>query len=285
MGGLLFIFEWPSKEAAEKILEANLIWIQQWFDDVKMWKEDGEPYVRLAWINFEGIPVLARNLNTVKLIAKDFGKLLEVGRLDFDVSVLQQVKALILVPCMEDINQVINVKLNGRKLEEEFVDPTIEMSDEDGYSGDHQKLEQEVDGYMPFHSPMVVPRDMGLEDLENDNALSDLVIPVGDNDKELDELLYSFQRIADSSNSELPKTINRKRGKSKYNKLVVGSTMVAPALVSNENSNEVLDESSAMKRIGKQIGFVFEGNDDNERALLVHLEPSLLLFLVFVSFQ
>ncbi|GKA48205.1 nucleotide-binding alpha-beta plait domain-containing protein, partial [Tanacetum coccineum] len=115
MGGLSFLFEWPSKEAAEKSLEANLIWIQQWFDDVKMWNEDGEPYVRLAWINFEGIPVLARNLNTVKLVAKDIGKLLEVGRLDFDVSVLQQVKTLILVPCMEDINQVINVKLNGRK--------------------------------------------------------------------------------------------------------------------------------------------------------------------------
>ncbi|GKF30779.1 hypothetical protein Tco_0100577, partial [Tanacetum coccineum] len=53
MGGLTFLFEWPSREAAVKSLEANLIWIQQWFDDVKMWKADGESYGRLAWITFE----------------------------------------------------------------------------------------------------------------------------------------------------------------------------------------------------------------------------------------
>ncbi|PWA87787.1 hypothetical protein CTI12_AA066030 [Artemisia annua] len=53
VGGLSFLFEWDSKETAIKSLEENKIWVQQWFDDLKMWEDNGESYGRLTWIHIE----------------------------------------------------------------------------------------------------------------------------------------------------------------------------------------------------------------------------------------
>nr|GEX19815.1 hypothetical protein [Tanacetum cinerariifolium] len=86
-----------------------------WVVKAKNFKMDGdETNGRLAWIKFEGLSILARNLNTIKLLAKDFRKLLEVRRLDFDVSIFHPIKALLLIPYMDDVNQVIKIKLNGK---------------------------------------------------------------------------------------------------------------------------------------------------------------------------
>ncbi|GKD97331.1 RNA-directed DNA polymerase, eukaryota [Tanacetum coccineum] len=69
---------------------------------------------RLAWINLEGLPIIARNFKAITTIAKEFGNVLEVRRLDFDSPILQHVNILVLVPSIMEINQVINVKLNGK---------------------------------------------------------------------------------------------------------------------------------------------------------------------------
>ncbi|GKD20158.1 nucleotide-binding alpha-beta plait domain-containing protein, partial [Tanacetum coccineum] len=154
MGGLLFLFEWPSREAALKSLDAKLIWIQQWFDDVKTWKEDGESYFRLAWVNFE-------RDNTSR----------EESEYAFeDRKQTFQLLPSHLTDC-QGKDEEDNHHLNDFPLKEEFVDQTIEMNDDECFSGDHRKSEQEVEGSMAIHSPMVEPRNMGLEDLENDNVI------------------------------------------------------------------------------------------------------------------
>ncbi|PWA60658.1 nucleotide-binding alpha-beta plait domain-containing protein [Artemisia annua] len=113
VGGLSFLFEWDSKETAIKSLEENKIWVQQWFDDLKMWEDNGESYGRLTWIHIEGIPTLARSVNSVKSVVKDFGKILEVGRLDFDSKLILPIKVLMLVANSTEVCQTLNVELNG----------------------------------------------------------------------------------------------------------------------------------------------------------------------------
>ncbi|GJU23576.1 hypothetical protein Tco_1156918 [Tanacetum coccineum] len=59
-------------------LESNKLWLEQWFEDLKLWDENCESSVRLAWINLEGLPIIARNMKAVTTIAKEFGIVLEV---------------------------------------------------------------------------------------------------------------------------------------------------------------------------------------------------------------
>ncbi|GJR68224.1 putative RNA-directed DNA polymerase, eukaryota, reverse transcriptase zinc-binding domain protein [Tanacetum coccineum] len=269
MGGLTFLFEWPSREAAVKSLEANLICIQQWFDDVKMWKADGDSYGRLAWITFEGLQVLTRNLDNVKLITKYLGKLLEVGRLNFDDSV---VNALIDMG-LEDLENDSDINKNNgfNALSPSFNDTMdhvassfISNSDiaQNCFTGSlaHDLENDFIDGPKGTQN---LNRPLSINETSS-GPLPDLNFPAAGNntnnneDKELDELLSSFQRIVESSKNELPKTTNKKRGKSSYKKLVVGSNLVTPTLASTGNIDEVLDDSSAMRRIGEQIGFVFQ---------------------------
>ncbi|GJU81119.1 protein CTR9 [Tanacetum coccineum] len=71
-GGLSFLFEWNSRETASKSLEANKIWLQQWFDDVKPWEEGGDDTGRLTWLNIEGLPALGRNVGAIKSVLNEF---------------------------------------------------------------------------------------------------------------------------------------------------------------------------------------------------------------------
>ncbi|PWA69137.1 hypothetical protein CTI12_AA284990 [Artemisia annua] len=114
VGGLTFLFEWNSKDDANRSMEENMCWIQQWFNDVKPWEEKGELHGRLTWLVIEGLPTLGRNMTAVKTIASRFGKLLEVGRLSLDSNILSPVKTLILTYSMKDIGQPIDVVLNNR---------------------------------------------------------------------------------------------------------------------------------------------------------------------------
>ncbi|GKD63243.1 nucleotide-binding alpha-beta plait domain-containing protein [Tanacetum coccineum] len=77
--GLSFLFEWNSKDSALNSLEANKIWMQQWFDDLKLWEDNGASYGRLSWLIIEGLPPLTINLGSVRSTLSIFGKILEVG--------------------------------------------------------------------------------------------------------------------------------------------------------------------------------------------------------------
>ncbi|PWA63427.1 Serine carboxypeptidase-like 34 [Artemisia annua] len=113
-------------DSALKSLEENKCWLNQWFDDIKPWEEAGELSGRLTWMVIEGLPILGRNLAAVKAIAGRFGRLLEVGRLNFDFKIITPVKTLILTYNMRDVSQRIDVVLNNKSypvriFEEPFV--------------------------------------------------------------------------------------------------------------------------------------------------------------------
>ncbi|GKC64553.1 nucleotide-binding alpha-beta plait domain-containing protein [Tanacetum coccineum] len=189
VGGLSFLFEWPSFEAATKSLSANMLWLQQWFDVLKMWKDNDEAFGRLAWINFDGLPLLGRNLKSVKSIAKDFGKLLEVGRLDFDVSIIHPVKALMLLPCMNDLLPLLDLHahdtnshnyhpddddVEGSLFEDELVDATAKLVDDDDHvSSEHHMTDQEEEKSRSVQCLMVASRVAKHAGIENVSILND----------------------------------------------------------------------------------------------------------------
>ncbi|GJX12766.1 mutator type transposase, partial [Tanacetum coccineum] len=157
------------REEACQSLNENKTWLMQWFDDLKIWEDNGEKSDRITWITIEGLPSLARNLNAVKTITKNFGKILEVGRLDFDPKVLSSIKSLVLTTRMNSICQSVDMMVNGKVypvkvseeqfhvssflrpsssnkfdegstcFEEEYIGPTLdEQADDGGDSGEEE---------------------------------------------------------------------------------------------------------------------------------------------------
>ncbi|GJS85242.1 hypothetical protein Tco_0751783 [Tanacetum coccineum] len=102
---------------------------------------DGGCDEEFTWLNVEGLPPLARNLGAVKKVLSCFGKILEVGRLDYDSKVLSPVKVLVLTYNMCNIYQNLNIMVNDRPcsvrvFEEQFfasslISPTTQASNED----------------------------------------------------------------------------------------------------------------------------------------------------------
>lgn len=114
MGGLSFLFEWSSKEVAAESLLANNVWPHEWFDNVKMWENDGLSFGRLTWLVIDGLPALRRNFAFVKSMVKELGKILEIGRLYVDSKLLLPIKCLVFMSNIMDICQNPTIMLNGR---------------------------------------------------------------------------------------------------------------------------------------------------------------------------
>ncbi|GJX17400.1 hypothetical protein Tco_0218232 [Tanacetum coccineum] len=75
---------------------------------------------RLVWINFEGIPLVARNHKSIFTIASSFRDVLEVIKFDFNLESLQPGKALICLQNLNEIKCVLKSSLNGH-----FVDVKV----------------------------------------------------------------------------------------------------------------------------------------------------------------
>ncbi|GJX30847.1 RNA-directed DNA polymerase, eukaryota [Tanacetum coccineum] len=252
MGGLSLLFEWNSKEVVTKSLDVN-----------------------------EGLPIIGRNISSVKTIIKVFGKLVEIGKLDFDSKLLLperfNTSRLISPPSSNDDEDSM--------FEEEFIGPSIANGDGLAPSGDRcSKLDSvyECQGGSPIVDvrPTVKNIISGLSPILNghhpskDSELahfapsnrpvpyvvehvSDLNAHLGvDGDQELDELLSSFQRIFDMANEPHLANGKKKRTKHKKIKLAVGDTSCLHVLVS-QNKDVTLDDDTQMKLIGKQLGYSF----------------------------
>nr|GEY67172.1 nucleotide-binding alpha-beta plait domain-containing protein [Tanacetum cinerariifolium] len=125
VGGLSLFFECGSRKEACQSLKENKTWLQQWFDDLNLRGDNDVSCGRLTWIIIEGLSVLVRNIGAVKAITNQFGKILEIGRLDFDFKVLSLIKCLVLTSRMYIICQSLDVKDNP-SFEEEFIGPMVE---------------------------------------------------------------------------------------------------------------------------------------------------------------
>ncbi|GJT96692.1 reverse transcriptase [Tanacetum coccineum] len=210
-GGLSFLFEWASKEAASKSLLANNLWMQQWFDNISLWNPNSPPLGRLSWLIIEGLPVIGISISLVKAVVKDYGKILEVGRLDFDSRVLVPVKCLVLMPSMNEMRQSLKVSLNGKEYpiyiyEEQFSASCLLA---------HLVTNKLTISRVPCSENMendngehnVDPINFGQEgNPPNEELLSeDDVVLV----QELDDLLFSFQLLSDKAANMKPLTAKK----------------------------------------------------------------------------
>ncbi|GKG28293.1 hypothetical protein Tco_0406620 [Tanacetum coccineum] len=44
VGDVSFLFEWNSKDIATRSMGENLVWMQQWFNEVKPWEDNGDSH-------------------------------------------------------------------------------------------------------------------------------------------------------------------------------------------------------------------------------------------------
>nr|GEY20298.1 retrovirus-related Pol polyprotein from transposon TNT 1-94 [Tanacetum cinerariifolium] len=88
-------------------------------------KDNGDACDRITWITIEGILSVTRSIEAIKTIIKNFGKILEVRRIDFDSKVLSSIKSIVLTTRMNFVCQSLDVMVNGkvypiRVFEEQF---------------------------------------------------------------------------------------------------------------------------------------------------------------------
>nr|GEV07363.1 RNA-directed DNA polymerase, eukaryota [Tanacetum cinerariifolium] len=212
---LSLVFEWKSKEDAIKSLDVNKVWLQQWFDDLKMWDENCDSYGRLTWLHVEGLPLITRSLGAVKKMLTGFRKILEVGQLDYDSKVLSPVKALVLTYNMGNIYEALNVKVNGkpysvRVFKEQFVASSLISPVAHSSDDDRSTFEEEVVGPSLFG---------GRDDKFPDN------LALEPKDKGLDDLISSFNRLSQNKSQVLK--VAKRRNKGKKTKLYVGEPSFA----------------------------------------------------------
>nr|GEZ91676.1 nucleotide-binding alpha-beta plait domain-containing protein [Tanacetum cinerariifolium] len=94
-------------------MQNNILYLNQWFDDIKPWDVSCLSTGRIVWINIEGVPVLARNHKSILSLAFYFGEVLEVGKFDFNSNFLETAKALVFSKDLKEVNFILKALLNG----------------------------------------------------------------------------------------------------------------------------------------------------------------------------
>ncbi|GJY04135.1 transposon TX1 uncharacterized [Tanacetum coccineum] len=282
---------WNSKDSASTSLQENLMWLNQWFDDLKMWKDDFVVSERLAWIKLDGIPVLV-----LTPLDMDVNRTLKVkvNGVVSSIKVLEDFKQpFILFPptnndlkskssrpqkffVVEDDKEITRVKdlvfSDGTDTETptNFENKTIANDSLENSSNSG------VLGYMNTLGPNieVVPDTQLGQDKPNESYVSrgpitDLNGPmlddilkqgsVGDMDKELDDLMSSFQHISDTAYKVSKGTSLKRKSNNKKKNLVLGDTLISSSFMSAGNCVDFSFEPGVIRKIfGESIDFIYD---------------------------
>ncbi|GKD18028.1 RNA-directed DNA polymerase, eukaryota, partial [Tanacetum coccineum] len=241
LGGLSFMVEWNSKYSASTSLQENLMWLNQWFDDLKMWKDSFIVSERLAWIKLDSILVL------------------------------------VLTPLDMDVNRTLKVKVNGVvpsiKVPQNFVvveDDKDITRIEDLVFSDGTDTETPMNfekGGENHHSSCMEKEELAASPIPMKNAWAQILKwflilnwgSVGDMDKELDDLMLRFQRISDMAYQLSKGTSLKRKSKNKKKNLVFGDTSISSSFMSAGNCVDFSFEPDVIrKRFGESIGFVYD---------------------------
>ncbi|GJU66161.1 nucleotide-binding alpha-beta plait domain-containing protein [Tanacetum coccineum] len=156
-----------SKDAAAQSLEENGVWLQQWFENIKMWDDDSLCVGHLTWLVIGVLPTLGRHIVSIKSISKLFGKTLEIGRMDFDSHILRPTKCLILTSSVNEDSM----------FEEEFVETTRVDRDGAASSECSSPRREEDDKAMSVHSPFFMHGVANSGTMGNEKELNEETIP------------------------------------------------------------------------------------------------------------
>ncbi|GJW01331.1 nucleotide-binding alpha-beta plait domain-containing protein [Tanacetum coccineum] len=233
-----------------------------WVGKAKNYQDaNGDSYGRLTWFFIDGLPLVARNLTAIKTVMKDFGKIVEFGKVDFDSKLILPVKVLMLVdnlfhanhtlplngwdPCYNIIfnhNGLESDNDNDSPFEEEFVRPSVVVENDGDRVRGHPLRNMEDEESTPVHSPVNSTRvshsscigtnkeiNDGTENAHfpiSQGGVKDSKVDHGTNDiqedNELDDLLSSFKCLSQKATTNQSKGGRRKNSKLKKKKLVDG---------------------------------------------------------------
>ncbi|KAM0008544.1 putative RNA recognition motif domain, nucleotide-binding alpha-beta plait domain superfamily [Helianthus debilis subsp. tardiflorus] len=114
VGGLYVIIVFPEDYEAVEFIKKYDVW-NEWFSSLDMWEGQSLPYERLAWINFDGVPVhLAENMVFNKL-AEHYGQVVHASELSLEVIDLSVNRAGVLVDHGELISDTAFLSWKGRR--------------------------------------------------------------------------------------------------------------------------------------------------------------------------
>ncbi|GJR66187.1 nucleotide-binding alpha-beta plait domain-containing protein [Tanacetum coccineum] len=114
IGGLYFLCQWQSEEAAKECLEGNRVVLSNWLSNAEMWDENMDSPGRLVWLEIEGLPICVWDSVSARRIGSIFGSVLEIDSMDLDCSSMNLVGVLIHTYNMEEFCQLLPIKVNGR---------------------------------------------------------------------------------------------------------------------------------------------------------------------------
>ncbi|GKB09430.1 hypothetical protein Tco_0837742 [Tanacetum coccineum] len=198
-------------EAASKSFLANNLWMQPWFDNISLWNPNSPPVGRHSWLIIGGLPVLGRNLSSVKAVVKDYesdGDLFGVRSpkvCEEELVSIHSSRTISRVPCSENMEND-----NG----EHNIDP-INFGQEG-----NPPNEEPVDGPLYPKITNKPPTDSILNfNITSELSKDDVVV-----DQELDDLLSSFQLLSDKADDMKPSTAKKRKAKNKKINLLVGDT-------------------------------------------------------------
>ncbi|GJS17046.1 nucleotide-binding alpha-beta plait domain-containing protein [Tanacetum coccineum] len=237
LGGLSFLFEWSSKEMALKSLKSNNLWLQQWFDDLKPWDDRCLSTGRLVWINFEGIPMVARNHKSIFTLASSFGDVLEA----FNHSVKKLTNGnVILDSLLIKTNLLLRILLVVVGLEKE--EPLMAHSPKIG--SENMNLNSGADLYdedINISSPIK----------SCDSNVGPVIDATPIEFYDPNELLSSFQKISEEVDVNTKIKGYKRKNKGKKKRLVVGGNNCY-SLIHSSNSIDDLNEANTMMNINKK---------------------------------
>ncbi|GJX43861.1 RNA-directed DNA polymerase, eukaryota [Tanacetum coccineum] len=103
---------WRGK--ARNIHALRNIWTLLKQEGLGMWEDNPEPTGRLTWLDVEGLPAIAWDVEAVNKIGSKFGSILETDNMGLDFPISNSVGVLIHTFNMEEIATSMPIKVNKR---------------------------------------------------------------------------------------------------------------------------------------------------------------------------
>ncbi|GJW78982.1 nucleotide-binding alpha-beta plait domain-containing protein [Tanacetum coccineum] len=251
LGGLSYLFEWDSKDIAWESMESNILWLSQWFDELKPWDGICSSVERLILKSLK--TPISGNLTLISFnedepVVEDTFKGEQADRdnsfsddsreLDTEEGELVEVHS-----CNDDLPMGPNMDLLVND----------HSNSEKALGSDHNKALNPNDGpsiksFMP--NTDFEPNGDRVNELANGDCVNEL-------DNELDELLASFKKLSEKDGTNLDTLKGKKKLKHKKKKLLVGGNACSSSQLSRNLDEGGLDDSNELMNFRRNNGYEF----------------------------
>lgn len=114
MGDNVVLIQSRMRNNIKELLEDWDEWIRYWFEWVRPWKPIDVCHKRLVWTRWVGVPLHAWSSSFFELVSRKLGSFVKLDERSRNKLRLDFARVLISVPYLDDVNQIISVKVDDR---------------------------------------------------------------------------------------------------------------------------------------------------------------------------